>query len=74
MSSAYVPTGSMPAGVRSFAEYQPFTPIIQTLRGLLAGTAGGHDLVLAIGWCVAIAAASYLWARRRYNRTAFRPA
>jgi ABC-2 type transport system permease protein len=68
VSSAYVPTDSMPAGVRWFAEYQPFTPIIQTLRGLLTGTPIGHDAVLAVVWCVAIAAAGYLWARARYDR------
>lgn len=68
VSSAYVPTDSMPAGVRWFAEYQPFTPIIQTLRGLLTGTPIGHDAVLSVVWCVAIAAAGYLWARGRYDR------
>jgi ABC-2 type transport system permease protein len=68
VSSAYVPTGSMPAGVRWFAEYQPFTPIIQTLRGLLTGTPIGHDAVLAVIWCVAIAGGGYFWARARYDR------
>jgi ABC-2 type transport system permease protein len=56
VSSAYVPTDSMPAGVRWFAEHQPFTPVIQTLRGLLAGTPTGHDAVLAVAWCGLIAA------------------
>ena len=43
-------------------------PIIQTLRGLLTGTPIGHDAVLAVVWCLAIAAAGYLWARARYDR------
>jgi ABC-2 type transport system permease protein len=68
VSSAYVPTASMPTGVRLFAENQPFTPIIQTLRGLLTGTPIGHDTILAVAWCVVIGAAGYLWARARYDR------
>lgn len=48
ISSAFVPTGSMPAGVRWFAEEQPFTPIIETLRGLLTGTPIGHSALLAV--------------------------
>ena len=43
--SGFVPTDSMPAGLRLFAEYQPFTPIIETLRGLLLGTAIGNSAV-----------------------------
>lgn len=67
VSSAYVPTGSMPAGVRWFAQHQPFTPVIQTLRGLLAGTPSGRDALLAVGWCLVVAAGGYLWARARYE-------
>ncbi|WP_300015062.1 ABC transporter permease [Pseudonocardia sp.] len=67
LSSGFVPTESMPAGLRWFAENQPFTPIIETLRGLLTG--GPLDsALLAIGWCLAITIASYLWARRLYER------
>ncbi|MEA2592871.1 MAG: type transport system permease protein, partial [Actinomycetota bacterium] len=72
VSSAFVPTGSMPAGVRWFAENQPFTPIINTLRGLLTGTFIGHSAVLAAAWCAGIAALGYLWARRRYDHNAAR--
>ena len=68
LGSAFVPTDSMPGPLRLFAEYQPFTPIIETLRGLLTGTSSGNDGVLAVAWCVAIAAASYLWAMRLYER------
>src|SRR5262249_38314142 len=72
VSSAYVPTDSMPAGVRWFAEHQPFTPVIQTLRDLLAGSPPGRDAILAVAWCVVIAAAGYLWARARYERVPVR--
>src|SRR5262249_18702685 len=54
-SSAFVSLGSMPVGVRWFAEYQPFTPIIDTLRGLLLGTPiGGTSMILAVAWCVGL--------------------
>ncbi|HEU4946112.1 MAG TPA: ABC transporter permease [Kribbella sp.] len=68
LGSGFVPTDSMPAGLRWFAEYQPFTPIIETLRGLLLGTAIGNSGVLSVAWCAGIAAAGYLWAKRLFNR------
>ena len=68
LGSAIVPTDSMPAGMRVFAENQPFTPIIETLRGLLMGTAVGDSAMLAVGWCAALALVGYLWARRAFNR------
>ena len=68
LGSGFVPTDSMPTALRVFAEYQPFTPIIETLRGLLLGNGIGHQGVLAVGWCVAITVASYLWARHLYRR------
>jgi ABC-2 type transport system permease protein len=58
----------MPAGLRWFARYQPFTPVMETLRGLLLGTRIGGDAVLAVAWCAGIALVSYLWARRLYRR------
>jgi ABC-2 type transport system permease protein len=66
VSSAFVPTDSMPAGVAWFAEHQPFTPVIDTLRDFLAGRDPGADLWWAIGWCVVITALSYTWARRLF--------
>jgi ABC-2 type transport system permease protein len=72
LGSAIVPTDSMPAGMRVFAENQPFTPIIETLRGLLMGTAIGDSAMLAVGWCAALALVGYLWARRAFNRPRMR--
>jgi ABC-2 type transport system permease protein len=68
LGSGFVPTESMPNGVRQFAEYQPFTPIIETLRGLLMGSGIGNSGWLAIGWCVLIALIGFLWARSVFNR------
>ena len=59
LSSGFVPTESMPDGLRWFAENQPFTPIIETLRGLLLGTPIGDSGVIAVAWCVAISVVGY---------------
>ena len=66
--SGFVPTDTMPGPVAWFAEYQPFTPIIETVRGLLLGTPIGWNGVIAIGWCLAISLVGYLWSMRLYNR------
>jgi ABC-2 type transport system permease protein len=68
LGSGFVPTDSMPAGLRWFAEYQPFTPMMETMRGLLLGTGIGNSGILAVAWCAGIALLSYLWARKLYNR------
>jgi ABC-2 type transport system permease protein len=68
LGSGFVPTDSMPAGLRWFAEYQPFTPIIETVRGLLLGTAIGNSAAVAVAWCVGITLVGYLWSRELYNR------
>jgi ABC-2 type transport system permease protein len=68
LSSAFVPTASMPAGLRQFAEYEPFTPVTQTVRGLLTGGPIATHAIPAIAWSAAIALVSYLWAVRLYNR------
>jgi len=68
LGSGFVPTDSMPAGLRQFAEYQPFTPIIETLRGLLNGNVHQSDAIVSVAWCLAIALAGYLWAKKLYNR------
>jgi ABC-2 type transport system permease protein len=72
LGSGFVPTGSMPTGLRWFAEYQPFTPIIETVRGLLLGTAIGDSALWAVAWCAAITLAGSLWSRRLYNRDPIR--
>lgn len=61
VSSAFVPTSSMPSWLPWFADNQPVTPVIETLRGLLMGTAIGDSAALAIGWCGGIAVVGYLW-------------
>lgn len=68
MGSGFVPTDTMPGALRVFAEYQPLTPVIETIRGLLMGTPIGGDGVLALAWCVAIGVLGYRWAMRLYNR------
>ncbi|MDX3453981.1 ABC transporter permease [Streptomyces sp. ME02-8801-2C] len=68
LGSAVVTPDSMPTALRWFAEYQPFTPINETLRGLLLGTEIGNDAWLALAWCVGLGAAGYLWARSAFRR------
>ncbi len=68
LSSGFVPTSTMPGGLRQFAEYQPYTPVTQTVRGLLTGTYIGNHAIAAITWSLGIAIVSYLWAVRLYNR------
>lgn len=69
-SSAIVPAEQMGPGVRQFAEYQPFTPIIETLRGLLNGAPDSGDAIVAVGWCVAIALVGYVWASATFTKRA----
>jgi ABC-2 type transport system permease protein len=68
LGSGFVPTDSMPTGLRWFAEYQPFTPVIETLRGLLLGTPIGDSAILATAWCTGVTLVGYLWAKRLFNR------
>ena len=70
VSSAIVPAAKMGQGVRQFAEYQPFTPIIESLRGLLAGTPSGGYAAAALAWCAGIALAGYLWSRATFSKRA----
>jgi ABC-2 type transport system permease protein len=72
LGSGFVPTDSMPTGLRWFAEYQPFTPVIETVRGLLVGTAIGDSAVIAVAWCAGITLVGYLWARKLYSRDPIR--
>jgi ABC-2 type transport system permease protein len=68
VSSAFVPTGTMSRGIRWFAEYQPFTPIIDTIRNLLAGAPVGTTWVAAVAWCLAFAVVGILWSRSAFLR------
>jgi ABC-2 type transport system permease protein len=68
LGSGFVPTDSMPTALRWFAEYPPFTPIMETLRGLLLGTPIGNSAAIATAWCAGIAALSYLWAKNTFNK------
>ena len=67
VSSAFVPTSSMPSGVRWFAEYQPFTPVINTLRGLLLGSPIGNSGYIALAWLIGITVVGFVWATLAFN-------
>jgi ABC-2 type transport system permease protein len=66
--SGFVPTATMPAGLRQFAEYQPFTAVTDTVRGLLTGAPSSVHAIKAIAWSVGIALLAYLWALCLYDR------
>jgi ABC-2 type transport system permease protein len=68
LGSGFVPTDSMPAWLRWFGEYQPFTPVIETIRGLLLGTGIGNSGFLAVGWCVLLTAIGYTWSKSLYAK------
>jgi ABC-2 type transport system permease protein len=69
LSNTFIPLDAMPSGIRWFAEYQPFTPIIDTLRHLLLGTPmDSGDGWLSLAWCLAIAVVGYFWAQKSYNK------
>jgi ABC-2 type transport system permease protein len=70
LSSAIAPAAEMGQGVRQFAEYQPFTPIIESLRGLLAGAPSGGYVAAALAWCAGIALIGYLWSRATFSKRA----
>jgi ABC-2 type transport system permease protein len=72
LGSGFVPTASMPGWLQWFAQYQPFTPFIETLRGLLLGTPLGWSTALAIGWCVVLTVAGYAWSMAIYERKSVR--
>jgi ABC-2 type transport system permease protein len=68
LGSGFVPTATMPAGLRQFAEYQPFTPVADSVRGLLTHAAIGDQATLAIVWSIGLVVVAYFWATRLYNR------
>jgi ABC-2 type transport system permease protein len=69
LGSGFVPTDSMPTVLRWFAEYQPFTPIMETVRGLLMGSPIGNSAAIATAWCAGLAVVSYLWAKNTFNKS-----
>ncbi|AIQ18544.1 ABC transporter permease [Paenibacillus sp. FSL H7-0357] len=70
ISSAFVPTESMPSAVRAFAENQPVTSIVEAIRALLSGQPVGNDIWVALAWCLGILIVAYLFAMRTYKRKA----
>ncbi|MEY9094961.1 ABC transporter permease [Paenibacillus sp. RC84] len=68
ISSAFVPTGSMPTAVRIFAENQPVTAIVEAIRALLADQPVGNDIWVALMWCVGILFLAYIFAMRVYKK------
>ncbi|MFJ1677714.1 ABC transporter permease [Streptomyces sp. NPDC088251] len=68
ISSAFVPVDAMPGWFQPIAEYQPFTPAIETLRGLLLGSEIGHNGWLAVAWCLGLTVLGYFWSKAVFNR------
>jgi ABC-2 type transport system permease protein len=68
ISSAFVPIDAIPGWFQPIAEYQPFTPAIETLRGLLLGTEIGHNGWLTVAWSLGLTALGYRWSTTLFNR------
>ncbi|WP_262060583.1 ABC transporter permease [Streptomyces sp. STR69] len=68
ISSAFIPADTMPGWFQPIAEYQPFTPAIETLRGLLLGTEIGNNWWIAVAWCVGLIALGYRWSMASFKR------
>lgn len=68
ISSAFVPTDSMPRVVRAFADNQPVTSIVEAIRSLLSGQPVGNDIWVALAWCVGIMLVAYVFAMRAYKK------
>ena len=70
ISSAFVPTETMPPVVRAFAQHQPVTSIVNSIRALLSGSPVGSDLCIALAWCLGILIVAYFFAVRAYHKHA----
>jgi ABC-2 type transport system permease protein len=68
ISSAFVPTASMPGPVRAFAENQPVTSIVESIRALLSNEPVGNDIWIALAWCLGIMIIAYVFAMRAYKK------
>ncbi|MGP9022537.1 ABC transporter permease [Streptomyces sp. BR1] len=69
LGSAFVPADSMSPGLRWFAENQPFTPMTETLRGLLCGSEIGNNGWISLAWCAGLTLVGYVWSRSLFNST-----
>jgi ABC-2 type transport system permease protein len=68
ISSAFVPTATMPGPVRAFAENQPVTSIVNTIRALFGQQPAGHDIWVALAWCAGVLVVAYALAMVAYRR------
>jgi ABC-2 type transport system permease protein len=68
ISSAFVPTDTMPSAVRAFAENQPVTPIVEAIRNLLANQPVGNDIWVALAWCFGLIVVAYIFAMKIYKK------
>ncbi|MFF8607884.1 ABC transporter permease [Streptomyces sp. NPDC015346] len=68
ISSAFVPLDAMPGWFQPIAQYQPFTPAIETLRGLLLGTEIGSNGWISIAWCLGLTVLGYFWSKAQFDR------
>jgi ABC-2 type transport system permease protein len=68
LGSGLVSTDTMPVGLRQFAEYQPFTPVTETIRGLLMGTEIGNNGIISVAWCIGITVVGYFWSMSIFRK------
>jgi ABC-2 type transport system permease protein len=68
VGSGVVPPQTMPTGLRYFAEYQPFSPMINTLRGLMMGTPIGNSAYIALAWITGIGLLGFFWSMKAFKR------
>jgi ABC-2 type transport system permease protein len=68
VSSAFVPTDTMPGPVRWFAQHQPVTPIVNTIRDLLAQQSASTGIGIALAWCIGLLSIAYVLAMLTYHR------
>ncbi|WP_336787857.1 ABC transporter permease [Paenibacillus sp. MMO-177] len=72
LSSAFVPTDTMPSWLQGVANHQPITPVIETIRGLLTGTPLDNSAWWAVGWCLLILALAFIWSISSFRKKAGR--
>ena len=72
ISSGFAPTETLPVGIRWFAERQPMTPIIDTIRALMLNMPTDNSLWIALGWCVGIIIVAFVASGQVYKRKLMR--